>query len=64
LLLAGRELASFELKEAERFSILTDNQREALVVTFAAQRGLDDFVLQLKPAIRVSWGTRQFPGCG
>jgi len=61
LLLAGHELALFELKEVEGFRIVTDNRREALVVTFAAQRGLDDFVLQLKPDIRVSWGNRQFP---
>lgn len=61
LLLAGHELALFELKEVEGFRIVTDNRREALVVTFPAQRGLDDFVLQLKPDIRVSWANRQFP---
>lgn len=61
LLLAGHELALFELKDAARFRIVTDNQREALVVTFADQRGLNDFVLQLKPIVRVSWGNRQFP---
>jgi len=61
LLLDGYELALFELKEAEGFRIDTDKQLEALVVTFAEQRRLEDFVLQLKPGIRVSWGSRQFP---
>ena len=54
-------MALFELKEAEGFRIDTDKQLEALVVTFAEQRRLEDFVLQLKPGIRVSWGSRQFP---
>ncbi|HEY1614686.1 MAG TPA: hypothetical protein VGF97_13445, partial [Rhizomicrobium sp.] len=61
VLLAGHELAQFALREAEGFRIITDNHREALVVTFAAQRRLDDFVLQLKPGVRVSWGNLQFP---
>ncbi len=61
LLLDGYELALFELKEAEGFRIDADKHREALVVTFAEQRRLEDFVLQLKPSICVSWGNRQFP---
>src|SRR5262249_43452067 len=54
LLLAGREFARFDLTEAERFRLVTDPQREALVVTFAAQRELQDLVLQLKPHLWVS----------
>ena len=61
LLQAGQELALFELKEAVGFRVVTDNQREALVVTFAAPRELDNFVLQLKPRVRVSWGNQRFP---
>jgi hypothetical protein len=60
LLLDGHELVLFELKEAEEFRVDTDKEREALVVTFAEQRRLEDFVLQLKPSICVSWGNRQF----
>jgi len=39
LLLAGHEVALFELKDAEGFRIVMDNQREALVVTFAGSVG-------------------------
>ena len=39
LLLAGHEVALFELKDVEGFRIVMDNQREALVVTFAGSVG-------------------------
>ena len=61
LLLAGHEFALFELRDAESFRIVADDQREALVMTFAAQRGLEDFVLQLRPRVWVSWGNQRFP---
>jgi hypothetical protein len=60
LVLARQELALFELREAEAFRIISERQREALVATFAPKRKLDDFVLQLKPHVRVAWGNLQF----
>jgi hypothetical protein len=47
LILADHELARFVLRQAEALRIICEKQRELLVATFAPQRKLDDFVLQL-----------------
>ena len=62
LILAGAELAKFELRDAEAFSLAMGNGREILVVSFAPKLRLDKFALQLKPNVWAAWGNlNQFP---
>ena len=51
LLLAGVELAKFELREVEAFRLLRSEKQEVLVATFSPGRRLDNFALQLKPRV-------------
>jgi hypothetical protein len=58
LLIAGQELATFELRDAEAIRVVTDQRREVLVASFPKHLRLDDFVLQLKPSVWAGWGNR------
>ena len=58
---AGMELALFEVRGAEALRIVADQWHEKLVAKFESSHQLDDFVLQLKPRVRITWGNRQVP---
>jgi len=61
LMLAGVEIAKFELRGAEAFRLDLGKDHETLVATFAPDRGLDNFALQLKPRVRAAWGNLRQP---
>jgi hypothetical protein len=58
LMLAGVEIAKFELKGADAFHLDVTKDREALVATFQPGRGLNSFMLQLKPRVWAAWGCK------
>jgi hypothetical protein len=58
LLLAGVELAKFELRDAAGFRLVLEQGREVLVASFAPDFRLDRFALQLKPHVWAAWGNR------
>jgi hypothetical protein len=55
LILAGAEIAKFELKGADAFHLDVTKDREALVATFQPGREFDNFTLQLKPRVWAAW---------
>ena len=56
LILAGNEIAKFELRDADSFQLIMNEDREILVVSFPPQLRLDQFALQLKPSVWAAWG--------
>jgi hypothetical protein len=55
LVMAGQELAKFELRDAKK-------GQEVLVASFAPTKRLDNFALQLRPRVWAAWGNlHQFP---
>jgi hypothetical protein len=54
LMLAGLEIAKFELRGAQAFRLDVNKNHETLMVTFAADQSLDKFTLQLKPSVRAA----------
>ena len=52
----GYEQARFELCDSETIRIITGPQQDVLVATFAPQKRLDNFALQLKPRVWAAWG--------
>jgi hypothetical protein len=56
LLVAGRELAKFELRDAESIRVVMDKGQEVLVASFAPTQRLDNFALQLRPRVWAAWG--------
>jgi hypothetical protein len=62
LVVAGQELAKFELRDAESIRVVMDKRQEVLVASFAPSQHLDNFALQLRPRVWVAWGNlHQFP---
>jgi hypothetical protein len=62
LLVAGQELAKFELRDAESIRVVMDKGQEVLVASFAPTHRLDNFALQLRPRVWAAWGNlHQFP---
>jgi hypothetical protein len=62
LVLAGQELAKFELRDAESIRIVMEKGQEVLVASFAPTKRLDNFALQLRPRVWAAWGNlHQFP---
>jgi hypothetical protein len=62
LILAGNEIAKFELRDADSFRLIMNEDQEVLVVSFPPQLRLDNFALQLKPHVWAAWGNlHQFP---
>jgi hypothetical protein len=62
LMMAGQELAKFELRDAETIRVVVNERQEALVVGFAPKLRLDNFALQLTPRVWAAWGNlHQFP---
>jgi|SRR6185437_1619607 len=61
-ILAGDEIAKFEIRDAEAFRLVMNKDQEALVVSFPPHLRLDNFALQLKPRVWAAWGNlHQFP---
>ena len=56
LMMSGRELAMFEVQDAETIRVIVSGHQEALVATFAEGLFLNSFTLQLKPQVWVGWG--------
>jgi hypothetical protein len=61
-ILGGSEIAKFELRDADSFRLIMNEDQEVLIVSFLPQLRLDNFALQLKPRVWAAWGNlHQYP---